>query len=220
MHGRAPALAVAAVPDLAAVTRLAADPECLPEGATVLTSWHFATPLWLTGLRDASATAASKDAPYVTASGAPIVYVHPDFATGDPIGETWRKLAERYATDGPVVLTNRTAELSAAHIATAQIPGTPLVRLSSAPWPRRACPIPNAWQSPYFIGLGSHEDEWVVDPITLTITAQGVELHATVQDRGPVTTKATTMFAQLRDETGAVVAQSDRALVAPTSTRR
>ncbi|MFN8424042.1 MAG: hypothetical protein U0470_11920 [Anaerolineae bacterium] len=76
MHGRAPALAVAAVPDLSAVTRLAADPMCLPGYATVLASWHYVTPLWLAGRRDANAADGATDSPYVTASGAPIVYVH------------------------------------------------------------------------------------------------------------------------------------------------
>lgn len=119
------AAARGAVPDLAALLAVAADPDCVPASATVLASWHYAPPLWLAGRRSDVVGDAVPEAPYVTPTGAPIVYVHPDFATGDPIGLTWRKAAEGAGAVGPVVLTNRTPELNDASLWLEPIPDSP-----------------------------------------------------------------------------------------------
>ena len=90
------------------VTRvLAAD--CAPEGATILASWHYATPLWY---------AAREIAPRPDLK---ILYVFPEGA--EPIGETWRRRLELEA-GRPVILTNRTPQILAG-TPLWPVPGTP-----------------------------------------------------------------------------------------------
>lgn len=88
---------------------------CLGSDGQILASWHYATPLWVAALARAPHAAELPDA---------IDYVAPDFATGDPIGVTWRKRVAAAAARQPIVVTNRPAELIADQ-ALLPVPGTP-----------------------------------------------------------------------------------------------
>ncbi|MCC7019897.1 MAG: DUF2723 domain-containing protein [Ardenticatenales bacterium] len=199
-----------AVPRLGDALTIAGDPKCLPSDATVLASWHFATPLWLTGRR-APSTADTTGPPYTTATGAPIVYVHPDFATGDPIGVTWRKAAQSAISRGPAVLTNRTRELDEADLPFDRIPQSGWWRSPAPGGAPSACVTDRTWPFPLIADLDDGGRTWTISGASTHYGDDRRVVVLTVSVPADATTNGVVAFAQIVGA-GGVVAQADRPL--------
>jgi len=199
-----------AVPRLGDALAIAGDPKCLPADATVLASWHFATPLWLTGRR-APSTGGTTDPPYTTATGAPIVYVHPDFATGDPIGVTWRKAAQSAISRGPAVLTNRTRELDEADLPFDRIPQSGWWRSPAPGGAPSACVTDRTWPFPLIADLDDGGRTWTISGASTHYGDDRRVVVLTVSVPADATTNGVVAFAQIVGS-GGVVAQADRPL--------
>ncbi len=200
----------AAVPDLRGVTRIGVESACLPTGSTILANWHYATPLWLAGRRSDVAG----DAPYVTATGAPIVYVHPDFATGDPIGLTWRKAAEAAMERGVVMLTNRPRELNDAGVVVEPVPHSPFWRAGVAGRTVAICREEATRSVALDAELQDGERRWSIHQLVVMDHVQGLIVGWKTTAPSSDAAAHVTAFAQLSGA-GGVVGQADRPLGAP-----
>ena len=213
MRGRAPLLARTAVPDLSSVTRLATDPDCLPASTTVLASWHYVTPLWLMGRRSPADAGSRADTPYVTASGAPIVYVHPDFATGDPIGETWRTQVTAAAVGGSTVATNRPREVIDADIALEGLSGTPFWLHRPGSLPRLRCVTDDRYPGLRNADFETAEESWQLVEGDIEPGPVGLDIYLVIMSYEKRPSDGVVAFAQLVDlDAGVVAGQADRPL--------
>jgi hypothetical protein len=161
-----------------------------PQGTRVLSSWHFATPLWYAQRY------------LVPRADIDVQYVFPEGA--EPIGATWaRRLA---ASDDPTVVTNRTPEMGASGIALWPIPQTPFSSNEpSRPAVAQDADLDHAAVS--FADLVALLDDPPAELVTATGSVPQLMLH--LASTGAVT-ETLTVLAQLVDrETGLPVAQAD-----------
>ncbi|MEO8084656.1 MAG: DUF2723 domain-containing protein [Ardenticatenales bacterium] len=205
-----------AIPHLEGLTAIAADPQCVAANGTVLANWHYVTPLWLAGKR-ATTTRPGIDAPYVTATGAPIVYVHPDFQTGDPIGVTWQKAAQAAVARGPVLLTNRTRELNEAGPPVKPIPESPWWQAGAAGGTESACRLGSTHPVTVTADFDDAGQRWSLSDVRLMWHAARFVIQATITAPPGANSHDVTAFAQLVGPT-IVVGQADQPIGLPWST--
>jgi len=82
-----------------------------PEGATILSNWHYATAFWYLQIVEG------------VRPDVPVRYVAPQGA--EPIGQTWRNRLLQATEQGPVVVTNRYNEYAGVDSGTAGLPYRP-----------------------------------------------------------------------------------------------